>query len=255
MVANYHTHTPRCNHAQGTEEEYVQAALKGALKILGFSDHTPYIFPEGYYSSFRMKPGQLKDYTESVLNLRDRYKDQIEIHCGVEAEYYPLYFSDSLAFLRDSPVEYMILGQHFVGNEIHEPASSASTDSEEILSRYCRQTMEALNTGLYTYFAHPDLIRFTGDRKVYAKHIRQLCREAKSCRIPLEINLLGVHESRHYPYDYFWELAAEEGCQVIIGCDAHQPFALQNVEAEKKGMDLARRYGLEVLETVTLRHI
>ena len=31
MIANYHTHTPRCNHAVGTEEEYVQAAIQRGL--------------------------------------------------------------------------------------------------------------------------------------------------------------------------------------------------------------------------------
>ena len=46
MIANYHTHTTRCRHASGTEEAYVQAAIQGGLEILGFSDHTPYWFPE-----------------------------------------------------------------------------------------------------------------------------------------------------------------------------------------------------------------
>lgn len=41
MIANYHTHTWRCNHAVGTEREYVERAIEGGLKILGFSDHTP----------------------------------------------------------------------------------------------------------------------------------------------------------------------------------------------------------------------
>jgi len=51
MIANYHTHTPRCNHATGEERAYVEQAIKKGLKILGFSDHTPYIFPEtDYYS-------------------------------------------------------------------------------------------------------------------------------------------------------------------------------------------------------------
>ena len=45
MIANYHTHTTRCNHATGTEEEYVQSALERGLEILGFSYHTPYTFP------------------------------------------------------------------------------------------------------------------------------------------------------------------------------------------------------------------
>ncbi len=50
MIANYHTHTWRCHHAKGTEREYVERAIEGGLKILGFSDHTPYPLPAGYYS-------------------------------------------------------------------------------------------------------------------------------------------------------------------------------------------------------------
>ena len=38
MIANYHTHTHRCNHAIGREEDYVREALKAGLKILGWAD-------------------------------------------------------------------------------------------------------------------------------------------------------------------------------------------------------------------------
>ena len=53
MIANYHTQTWRCNHATGNEKQYVENALKAGLGILGFADHTPYVFPEGYSSGFR----------------------------------------------------------------------------------------------------------------------------------------------------------------------------------------------------------
>lgn len=53
MIANYHTHTWRCRHADGTEREYVERAIEGGLKILGFSDHSPYPFPDGYDSGKR----------------------------------------------------------------------------------------------------------------------------------------------------------------------------------------------------------
>lgn len=36
MIANYHTHTWRCRHADGTEREYVERTIEGGLKILGF---------------------------------------------------------------------------------------------------------------------------------------------------------------------------------------------------------------------------
>ena len=61
MIANYHTHTPRCRHAQGTEEEYAQAAVNAGMEILGFSDHTPYWFPGDYYSHLRMYPNELAE--------------------------------------------------------------------------------------------------------------------------------------------------------------------------------------------------
>ena len=39
MLANYHTHTYRCNHASGNDEEYVKKAIAENVKILGsFSD-------------------------------------------------------------------------------------------------------------------------------------------------------------------------------------------------------------------------
>ena len=75
MIANYHTHTPRCNHAKGTEEEYVQAALKRGSKILGFSDHTPFIFPGTYYSTMRMFPEEIYEYAATIVALKEKYAD------------------------------------------------------------------------------------------------------------------------------------------------------------------------------------
>ena len=57
MRYNLHTHTKRCNHAQGEDREYVEAAIKAGIKTLGFSDHCPQFFPgTDYYSNFRMRP-------------------------------------------------------------------------------------------------------------------------------------------------------------------------------------------------------
>ena len=53
MIANYHTHTIRCNHAKGTEREYIEQAIKEGFKILGFSDHVPQPYPDDFYSWIR----------------------------------------------------------------------------------------------------------------------------------------------------------------------------------------------------------
>lgn len=255
MIANYHTHTRRCNHASDGEEEYVTCALRRGLKLVGFSDHTPYYFPGGYSSWFRMNPDQLQDYCDTVRGLQRKYKGKIEIPLGLEVEYYPELFPQLLPVLRDSGIEYMLLGQHFIGNEMDEPYSGAATADVNTLKRYCKQSADAMQTGLFTYFAHPDLLHFTGSAGDYREHMRLICREAKSCALPLEINLLGFFKKRNYPDPGFWELAAEEGCEVILGCDTHAARHLLEEETERQAMELINRLGLKLVETVPLRPI
>ena len=255
MLANYHTHTWRCNHASGTEEQYVQAALQRGLAILGFSDHTPYIFPDGYYSYFRMKMDQLEGYVSTVLALREKYESRLRVPLGLEVEFYPDLFDQLMPILKDQPLDYLILGQHFIGNEVGEHYSGRATGEYSVLRRYCEQTMDAMQQGCFSYLAHPDLINFTGDHKVYREYMRRLCKEAKNCSIPLELNLHGVLEKRHYPNRMFWELAAEEGCTVVLGCDAHDPSELSDTSYEKEAMKLVRDLDLELLSIVPLRSI
>lgn len=255
MIANYHTHTWRCRHASGTEEQYVNNALKAGLEILGFSDHSPYVFPNGYYSTFRMELYQLNDYVSKIFALRSQYAGQIRLPLGLEIEYYPKQFPKLLPILRDQPLDYLILGQHFVGNEYDAPYNGLSSEDEGLLRLYVAQSCEAMQTGLFTYFAHPDLIYFLGDGKAYQKYMRRICAEAKSCGIPLEFNLLGLAGGRNYPNRLFWELAAEEGCQVILGRDAHTPEALLDEKTERKALEILRGLGMKPLETVNLRKI
>ena len=256
MIANYHTHTYRCRHAEGDEREYAEQAAKAGLKILGFSDHTP----QDYFDAgprphpIRMTPEELPGYAASVRRLAAEYKGTLDIRLGVEAEYYPKYFSRLLQMLRENGVEYMILGQHFLGNEIGEPYSGRPTLDGKTLARYVSQTSEALDTGLFTCFAHPDLIRYVGSRKVYEREMRKLCRAARETNTPLELNLLGIREGRHYPNPRFWRIAAEEGNAVILGSDAHSPEQLGD-RAETAALDMAERLGLRLLETLAIRRI
>ena len=255
MRANYHTHTWRCNHATGGEEDYVKTAVEQGFDILGFSDHTPQFFPEGYLSKIRMEPQELPNYCRVIRELLDLYRESIRIHVGLEVEYYPDLFADLIQAVRDQGVEYLILGQHFLGNEQNQPYNGAPTGDESILRRYCEQSMDAMQTGVFTYFAHPDLIRFQGDHGVYRKYMRRLCQKAKSCGLPLEMNLLGYWSQRNYPDIRFWSLAAEEGCQAVVGWDAHAPEQLCKAQEEKTMRKAAKRFGLELLDTVEFRKI
>ena len=253
MIANYHSHTARCRHAAGSEVEYVENALRRGLQIFGFSDHTPQFFPGDYYSFMRMYPQELEGYCRTVRRLQAQYRGKIQIPLGVEAEFYPAIWDELLPRLQDAGIEYLILGQHWLGNEEGEHGSGGATWDEELLRRYCHQVMDALDTGKFTYLAHPDLFRFVGDRKIYRHHMGRLCRAAREADIPLEINLLGILYNKHYPNEEFFTLAAEEGCKVILGMDAHDPSQVLDPEPEQKAMAMVRHFGLKLLDTVELK--
>ena len=256
MQANYHTHTPRCNHAEGAERDYVERALVAGFHTLGFSDHTPYFFDKpGYYSSFRMRPEQLPDYVDTLLALREEYGNKIRLFIGLEAEYYPRLFPRLLDYLRQFTLDYLILGQHALYNETEGIFSPRPTDEEKLLDQYRGQTLEALETGLFSYFAHPDLFHFTGETKAYERHVRAICRKAQELSIPLEFNLLGFSEGKHYPDPRFWKIVGEEGCQVILGSDAHTPVDTWNPALIARAEGLLSGFGIKAIETVSLRPI
>ena len=257
MIANYHTHTYRCGHAQGHEREYAAEAEKAGLRTLGFSDHTPYDFfdlgPRD--RPIRMKPEELPEYAASLRALAEEYRGRLEILPGVEAEYYPKYFSRLLELLRENGIRYMLLGQHFLGDEAGDRYCGAPCSEGAALARYVDQSIEALETGLFTYFAHPDLFRFTGGGETYAREMRRLCRAAKRTETPLELNLLGLREGRNYPDERFWRIAAEEGNTAVLGCDSHQPCRVSDPDSEAKALRWLEALGLTVLPELPLRSI
>ena len=252
MTANYHAHTWRCMHATGTEREYVEKAIEAGFKIFGFSDHSPMPYPDGYVSTFKMRIDQLDDYVTTLLDLKKEYAKEIEVLIGLETEYYPDLFWNLVDITKQYPIQYYILGQHLLGNEIGESYCGDPTDDPVILERYCRQCIEGLQTGCFTYFAHPDVIHFIGDPEIYEKEMRKLCQEAKRLNIPLEINFLGISGNRHYPNEAFWKIAGETGNTAIFGADAHSPENVWNPQAYCKAQELASKYGLKVLETAEL---
>jgi len=202
-----------------------------------------------------MSGDQLEDYVTTVLDLRKEYEKDIHILLGLEVEYFPKFFAKLQQFTSAYPIDYFLLGQHFLGSSLPgTPYAGAPTNDTAILTQYCNEVIEALGTGCFTYLAHPDLIRFTGDSNIYTAHMRRLCQSAKAHNIPLEINFLGLLTNRHYPRDLFWQIAGEESCDVIFGLDAHNLTHFEHTQSLAKALQIVEKYHLHLLHTVPLRN-
>lgn len=248
MYTNYHTHTKRCQHARGEDREYVEAAIRAGIGVLGFSDHCPWIFPDGYVSNIRMEPRQVDGYFSSLESLRKEYAQDIRILIGFESEYAEPLMEAQEKFLADYPLDYMILGQHFVGVEPNSTYTGNPTSDENLLRGYIEQVTQGLKTGKYLYLAHPDVIHYTGPDDIYERHMLPLLQYMKENDIPVEINMLGAVLGRHYPSERFLRLVKKAGNSVIIGIDAHDPDLLEDRQGFAHCQDLIQKYQLPLAD-------
>lgn len=248
MEYNYHTHTYLCEHATGTMEEYVTRAISCGICYMGFSEHAPFVCADGGESFYRLKMSDRAAYVSEVMRLKEKYSGQIDIKIGLEMEYYPEKFDTMLKTALDMGVEYLILGEHFCDDEsTGVQYSSVATDSEEEFVKHISTVIEGMKTGYFTYVAHPDIFNFSGDKKLYAEQMKRLCDTSAKCKIPLEINFMGIRQSRNYPCEDFWKIAGESCSPVTLGCDAHSAVDAFDGESLKKAKELIQKYKLNYI--------
>lgn len=154
LTNNYHTHTTYCRHSSNEIEELIIFAIKEGYQILGISEHCPY--PNNPKRYPRMN--ELEELIDRFLILREKYKDKIELHFGLESEYYILddkYYRD----LRNKKgIEYFIFGNHYLKSCLQQPTTEfIYYTGSDMLELYLQQTHDGFKSKLFSAFAHPDL--------------------------------------------------------------------------------------------------
>ncbi len=225
---NLHTHTTRCGHAVGTDEEYVLAAIKAGITTLGFSDHVPF---ESCLRSGERVPFELfDDYLFSIAALKEKYKDQIDIKIGFECEYFEEYH-DYYVDLLSHKVDYLILGQHYASLNGTDYSYSAS---DSLVKLYGEYVCKGIQSGLFTYLAHPEyfMLARTEWSSVCDETIDKICACAAQHNFPLELNLKGKSyghytfsdgKSYAYPHRKAMPFYAKHQIQCVFGLDCHNP--------------------------------
>lgn len=242
---NYHTHSERCGHALGKEEEYVQKALESNLDILGFSDHLPF---EADIYGMRMPYAELDEYIDTVFELKKKYKNEIEILCGFEGEYVKGKTAFYEKLLCEKHCDYLIMGQHFYEDAANNTINVYTIRNTEQYITYAKYAIEGMKSGYFNFWAHPDLI-FINDL-MWDDNCSQTCDmiidAAMEHHFILEYNANGYRrglqkfcDGIRYPYPHakFWERVANSKVPVVISSDCHQPEQIFDVAMEKAYLD------------------
>ena len=257
---NYNTHTERCMHAYGSDEDYVKAAIQAGYEELGFSDHSPWKYDSDFVAYMRMRLDQFDDYYQSIKHLQEKYKDQISIKIGLECEYYERYMDWLQDFCNQYHLDYIILGNHFYQTDENRIYFGRYCAQDEYLEYYVQDIIKAMETGLYAYVCHPDLFMRgrTSFGKLEEEASYRICEAAKRLDLALEYNLAGLEYNErdhveHYPHREFWKIAAKVGNKAIIGVDAHDPAALKTDYYREKAIAALTNLQIPIIDTIDFK--
>ena len=260
IVRNLHTHTWRCKHATGTVSDYAREAVAQGLRVLGMTDHTP--LPDGRWSGVRMDLADLPAHLAEVEEARREFPD-LKLLAGLECEYAPefqQFFRDEV--LGKAGLDYLIGGCHAFpyGDGWIGPHGHIKNDLSRLCA-YADYVTEALASGLFLFYAHPDVFgcSYMSWDENAAACARDICTASAALDVPLEINGYGLRKPlvtasegkrRQYPLIPFWEIAAECGVRYVAASDAHRP---EDVAASiPECHEIAARFGLREAELPAL---
>lgn len=258
---NYHTHTFRCQHADGEDREYVLEAVKHGYERMGFSDH---VMLPGIISRFHIRGdfSQTADYFQSIRALQKEFENEIKISLGFECEWDRRFVPYYKSLLEDKKVDYFIFGNHGISFTKDGEHVLQTKNKYAFLNIYLRKSIDAIKSGLFRIFAHPDIFMTATSWSKKAEEMSySICRCAKQYGVALELNLgkvitTGMNEyfgeMRYpYPYEQFWKIAKEVGNTIVAGLDAHSPSAFGDSRLSFYD-EFVERLGLNVAHDFTI---
>jgi len=222
MRIDLHNHTKRCNHAEGTIDEYIQRAIELGIDIYGFSEHAPMDFDETYRLSFK----EMDAYRADILNAKERYKKEIQILLGYEVDYLPGHMDERVL---NAKVDYLIGSVHFIDKwSFDNPefiGGWKSKNIDEIWQAYFEATTDMAKSGKFDIVGHLDLIKVF--KYLPKQDVRLLAQKAlhaiKKSNMVLELNASGLRKpiTEIYPSKALLEMAYELEIPITFGSDAH----------------------------------
>ena len=226
MIPDRHVHTCFSTDSKERPENVLEKAIAAGMKDIYITDHYDIDFPG---DEFRFDPDS---YFEAMLPLKDRYKDRIDLHIGVEISINEEISAQVDELLESYPWEYVIGSTHIVDGK--DPYLRELFDmDDEAFYRLCLETSlkGIMSCRGFDTFGHLDFALrygYTKDRdyryEKYADITDEILKELIKRNIALEVNTAAVRKGLKYFHPYpevlkrYKELG---GRKLAAGSDAH----------------------------------
>ena len=234
-LVDFHTHTARCGHAGGRDEEYVEAAVGRGLAAIAVTDHVPmYWLPAGQHdASLAMAADELPRYVDAVLAMRERYAGRVEVLLGLEADFIAGHEEELARLLERYPFDVVLGSVHWVGDWLVDAPSSlprfrqGPAEVDRIWDEYTTELIAAARSGLFDVLSHLDLAKKFGFRSAepFAGRLAEVVAAVAAAGCAVELSSAGRRKpvGEDYPADDVVAALVAAGVPVVLSSDAHAP--------------------------------
>ena len=261
FLSNLHAHTFYCD-GKNNPEDYILTAIKKGFTSVGFSGHSFTKFDTEYCMS---EKGTL-EYLKELKNLKEKYKDRIQVYIGIEADFYSGFnpkLDDNLG------LDFRIGSVHYIKDKEKEEyycvdntpeileygiRNYANEDERAFIEAYFDNIVEMVHTQKPDIIGHFDLVRkFNKDLKYfdenadwYKKKVEYVLDEIAKTDTIIEINTGGMSRGwtqTPYPSVPILERILAKNIPITISSDAHET---KNIDFYfEESLEIARKAGFK----------
>jgi len=244
---NFHQHS---NFSDGANppEDYVKKAIELGFEAVGFTEHSPLPFE----NPFSLKRENVLGYIETIDELKEKYRNEINVYLGLEMDYIPNTSDDFDFWKKVCRTDYLIGSVHLVKppetknlwftdgpkHEIYDQGLNDffGNDIKLAVRTYYHQINEMIETQDFDVVGHIDKIKmhnqnrfFTEDESWYQELVDECLDLVVQKNLIIEVNTRGIYKKRSktlFPDGLILQKVKDLNIPIIISSDAHQPDEL-----------------------------
>jgi len=236
LKVDSHIHTSLCNHATGSMEEYVLAAIANDLETIVFLEHLEAGIR--YFERTWLTEENFSYYFKEGERLQKKYRGRLSIKLGVEVGFNPLAADILQKKLAHYPWDMIGLSYHFffdgrqhlnmVSRRRENIEALLAAGADKVIEDYFSSLTEAVALLDCQVLCHLDAVmRHCPGLQFSPSHWEQLDRLlalVKAKKMALEINTSGFAlRNEPYPSPPILRKAFRLGIPLTVGSDAHRP--------------------------------
>lgn len=232
IQADFHVHTDFSNDCFVSTEKQIESAIKLGLKFICFTDH----FDMHLYSDKKYVL-DINSYVSKIDNLKEKYKNQIDVLCGIEIGLQPNLKEAINENISGYDFDFIIGSSHAVNNiDIgYNPDKYFKGKSEkEAYLEYFESILENVKLfNNYNVYGHLDYVlrygtnknkyfNFSDYKDIFEEILKTIIKNGKG----IEINTSGFWKNLGHPHpnEDILKMYKDLGGEILtIGSDAHLP--------------------------------